>query len=59
MIYFRRYGFKIGRLHVTWIDLWTRELGLWVEWDHSPSQATIDRWEAEAKRLWDTWRGRS
>jgi hypothetical protein len=28
-----RYGLQIKRLHVTWLDLWTLEIGLWVEWD--------------------------
>jgi hypothetical protein len=28
-----RYGLQINRLHVTWLDLWTREIGLWIEWD--------------------------
>ena len=44
-MYLRRWGFGIGRLHVTWLDLWAhtqwhgdaknpwwRGLGLWVEW---------------------------
>jgi hypothetical protein len=30
---FHRWGFQINRLHVTWLDLWTREVGLWIEWD--------------------------
>lgn len=55
VIKFHRWGFQIGRLHVTWLDLWTRERGLWFEWDSDwdsdPSQATVDRWEAEAERL--------
>jgi hypothetical protein len=28
-----RAGFQIGRIHITWLDLWTRELGLWIEWE--------------------------
>jgi hypothetical protein len=28
-----RYGLQINRLHITWFDLWTNKVGLWIEWD--------------------------
>jgi hypothetical protein len=37
------WGLSIGRLHVTWLDLWTREVGLWIEWIGNSQWEDVDR----------------
>jgi len=32
------WGISIGCLSVVWIDLWTRQIGLWLEWDKAPKR---------------------
>jgi hypothetical protein len=27
------YSLQIGKLHITWLDLWTKKIGMWIEWD--------------------------